>query len=184
MIQINWKKILTYAVSLLIPLGLGALTGYLISGSMDYAMLNKPPLAPPPFLFPVAWSLLYLLMGISYGILRTRGLADTAVNTARRHRRQHRLFWAAGGQSALAGVFLCAQMAFVRVHLDRGAGDPRHCHGNTLLSAAADSRTFAAALYRVDAVCVVSQPFYVSAEQINESNIVYCPEISVCAKNL
>lgn len=82
MIQINWKKILTYAVSLLIPLGLGALTGYLISGSMDYAMLNKPPLAPPPFLFPVAWSLLYLLMGISYGILRTRGLADTAVNTA------------------------------------------------------------------------------------------------------
>ena len=81
MIQINWKKILTYAVSLLIPLGLGALTGYLISGSMDYAMLNKPPLAPPPFLFPVAWSLLYLLMGISYGILRTRGLADTAVNT-------------------------------------------------------------------------------------------------------
>ncbi len=82
MIQINWKKILTYAVSLLIPLGLGALTGYLISGSMDYAMLSKPPLAPPPFLFPVAWSLLYLLMGISYGILRTRGLADTAVNTA------------------------------------------------------------------------------------------------------
>lgn len=45
-------------------------------------MLSKPPLAPPPFLFPVAWSLLYLLMGISYGILRTRGLADTAVNTA------------------------------------------------------------------------------------------------------
>lgn len=82
MIQINWKKILTYAVSALIPLGLGALTGYLISGSMDYAMLNKPPLAPPPFLFPVAWSILYLLMGISYGMLRTRDLADTAVNTA------------------------------------------------------------------------------------------------------
>jgi len=82
MIQINWKKILTYAVSVLIPLGLGALTGYLISGSMDYAELVKPPLAPPPFLFPVAWSLLYLLMGVSYGMLRTRELADTAVNAA------------------------------------------------------------------------------------------------------
>ena len=82
MIQINWKKILTYAVSVLIPLGLGALTGYLISGSMDYAMLNKPPLAPPPFLFPIAWSILYLLMGISYGMLRTCDLADTAANAA------------------------------------------------------------------------------------------------------
>ena len=34
-------------------------------GFKDYAGLDKPPLSPPAWLFPVAWSLLYVLMGIS-----------------------------------------------------------------------------------------------------------------------
>jgi len=34
-------------------------------GMETYATLQKPPLAPPPWLFPAVWTLLYVLMGLS-----------------------------------------------------------------------------------------------------------------------
>ncbi len=74
---INWNKVKTYAFSIIVPLALGALVGLLTSGSMDYQMLKQPPLAPPSILFPIAWSLLYFLMGVSDGILKTKGLRDS-----------------------------------------------------------------------------------------------------------
>ncbi|HCA05200.1 MAG TPA: tryptophan-rich sensory protein [Ruminococcaceae bacterium] len=73
-VKINWDKVKIYAISIIIPLALGALTGFATSGSMDYKDLVKPPLAPPSVLFPIAWSLLYLLMGVSYGMLKSNGL--------------------------------------------------------------------------------------------------------------
>lgn len=73
---INWNRIKTYIVAILIPVALGAATGLIISGSMDYEALKKPALAPPPILFPIVWSILYILMGVSYGILKDKGLAD------------------------------------------------------------------------------------------------------------
>lgn len=76
---INWNKIKTYAVSILIPVAFGAVVGLLISGFMDYDELKKPVLAPPPVLFPIAWSVLYLLMGVSYGILKDKRLDDEGV---------------------------------------------------------------------------------------------------------
>ena len=36
---------------------------------MKYQMLNKPPLSPPGVVFPVVWSILYLLMGISSAMI-------------------------------------------------------------------------------------------------------------------
>lgn len=77
MIQINWQKIKTYAISILIPVALGAVVGLVISGAMDYDSLEKPPLAPPSVLFPIVWSILYVLMGVSYGRLSVRGLNDS-----------------------------------------------------------------------------------------------------------
>jgi tryptophan-rich sensory protein len=55
---------------LFFPLILGSLVGFIISGSIDYNELLKPPLAPPSWLFPVMWSIIYLLMGISYYLLK------------------------------------------------------------------------------------------------------------------
>lgn len=77
--SINWNKVKTYAVSIIIPVALGALVGLIISGFMDYEALKKPVLAPPPLLFPIAWSILYVLMGVSYGILKDKKLTDTNV---------------------------------------------------------------------------------------------------------
>jgi len=58
------KKTLT--ISLLISLGVGGLSALITSGSMDiYKYLDKPPLAPPGIIFPIVWTILYILMGIS-----------------------------------------------------------------------------------------------------------------------
>lgn len=62
--------------SILIPVILGGIVGLLISKSMDYNTLEKPPLSPPGFIFGIVWTILYILMGLSYGLLSTRGLVD------------------------------------------------------------------------------------------------------------
>lgn len=65
-----WTKYKEYILSVAIALGVGALSG-LISGSesANYEMLARPPLSPPPWLFPVVWTILYVLMGISAAII-------------------------------------------------------------------------------------------------------------------
>ena len=73
------SKSKNYALSIIIPLALGGIVGFLISGSMDYDTLNQPPLSPPSLLFPIVWTLLYVLMGISFGILRDKHLDDSDV---------------------------------------------------------------------------------------------------------
>ena len=74
-------KIKTYALSIIIPAALGAAVGLLTSRSMNYGDLVKPALAPPSILFPIAWSILYVLMGISYGMLDVKGLHDKETKT-------------------------------------------------------------------------------------------------------
>lgn len=73
------SKFKNYALSIIIPLALGGIVGFLISGSMDYDMLNQPPLSPPSILFPIVWTILYVLMGVSFGILRDKHLNDSNV---------------------------------------------------------------------------------------------------------
>lgn len=60
--QIKWKPLV---ISLVISLGAGLL-GTLLSGGMrTYETTYKPPFAPPGWLFPVVWTILYVLMGIA-----------------------------------------------------------------------------------------------------------------------
>lgn len=65
------SKFKIYLKSILLPLILGSLVGLITSGKMDYNLLTKPFLAPPGIVFPIVWSILYLFMGISYGLLKT-----------------------------------------------------------------------------------------------------------------
>lgn len=49
---------------LLLPLVGGGLVGFLTrSGMESYKTLQRPPLSPPGIVFPIAWTILYLLMG-------------------------------------------------------------------------------------------------------------------------
>lgn len=66
----NWK---IYIKTILIPVVLGGIVGLLISSSITYDNLVQPPLAPPSFLFPIVWTILYILMGVSYGLLVQNG---------------------------------------------------------------------------------------------------------------
>ena len=67
--KINWKKLL---ICLAIPLAVGGLAALLSGGMNDYGAMAKPPLSPPGWVFPVVWSILYLLMGYaSYRVLET-----------------------------------------------------------------------------------------------------------------
>lgn len=70
------EKIKIYAKSIIIPIVLGGIVGLITSKAMNYSMLNKPPLSPPGFIFPIVWTILYILMGISYGILDSREYID------------------------------------------------------------------------------------------------------------
>lgn len=73
------QKFKVYAKSILIPVIVGGVVGLLISKSIDYNVLEKPFLAPPSIVFPIIWSILYILMGVSYGILESNSLVDPNV---------------------------------------------------------------------------------------------------------
>ena len=65
-------KIKRLLICLAIPLGVGGLSALIAGGFSDYRDLNQPPLAPPGWLFPIAWTILYLLMGYaSYRVLES-----------------------------------------------------------------------------------------------------------------
>lgn len=62
--------------NILIPLIVGGFVGVVISKYIDYNTLNKPILSPPSYIFPIAWTILYILMGISYSIIETKQQID------------------------------------------------------------------------------------------------------------
>ena len=74
-------KFKVFAKSILTPVIVGGIVGLFISGSIDYNSLQKPVLSPPSILFPIMWTILYILMGISYGILKSNNLTDTKINS-------------------------------------------------------------------------------------------------------
>lgn len=77
---------------LAVPLVVGAAAGLLTQNSMEtFEALKQPPLSPPGWLFPVVWTALYLLMGISSYLV--------CVSDAAREEKS-RALWAYGVQLA------------------------------------------------------------------------------------
>ncbi len=59
------KKVKSYVIGIAIPVAVGALAAFLTRNNMDlYDTIIKPALAPPGILFPIVWTILYVLMGI------------------------------------------------------------------------------------------------------------------------
>ncbi len=69
-----------YIKSILIPVLVGLIIGLITSGAMNYSTLQKPPLAPPSILFPIVWTILYTLMGVSYGILKVNNQTNQEID--------------------------------------------------------------------------------------------------------
>lgn len=65
-----WAKIKVYVISAAIALGVGALSAAFTGGNMQmYENLRLPALAPPAWLFPVVWTILFILMGVGAAIV-------------------------------------------------------------------------------------------------------------------
>ena len=67
--KINIKQLLFYV---LITLGIGSIPALFVDTAGNYKDLIKPSFSPPGVLFPIVWTILFILMGISiYRIVRT-----------------------------------------------------------------------------------------------------------------
>lgn len=78
--KIRWKPLIICPV---IPLAVGGLSTLLTRDGMEaFQRLNQPPLSPPGWLFPVVWTILFLLMGIASYLVFTSKESRDAVNTA------------------------------------------------------------------------------------------------------
>ncbi len=57
------KKFKMRIISWVIPLAVGGLATLLSGGTDLYQTINQPPLSPPGWVFPIVWTVLYVLMG-------------------------------------------------------------------------------------------------------------------------
>ncbi len=76
--KIEWKKLI---LCISLPLAVEGLAGVLTRGGMEtFQTLNKPMLTPPGWLFPIVWTILYILMGsASYFVLISGKLNRSAL---------------------------------------------------------------------------------------------------------
>lgn len=85
---ISIKEIRNFIISILIPLIVGYLSSTLanllsgLSTSTYYSQLIKPSFAPPGIVFPIVWTILYILMGISSYKIFKKGYQLTKVKDA------------------------------------------------------------------------------------------------------
>ena len=79
-----WKKVKPYVVSVALALGVGGLAAFITRNDMDiYKVIVLPPLAPPSVLFPIVWTILYVLMGIGAALIYLeRGNKQSAARNA------------------------------------------------------------------------------------------------------
>lgn len=68
------KNLKPYVISIAIALSVGIASALLTRSDMNiYSEINVPPLSPPSWLFPVVWTILYVLMGISSARVYVKG---------------------------------------------------------------------------------------------------------------
>lgn len=79
--KIDIRKLIT---SVAFPLLIGIVSGLLSRNAMeDFALLEKPPFSPPAILFPIVWTILYTLMGISMYIISSSDAPENEIANAK-----------------------------------------------------------------------------------------------------
>ena len=73
-------KILKNALTIFLPLIIGGIVGLIVGDNFDFETINKPPLSPPSILFPIAWTIIYLLMGLSFYLYKKNGIETNKIN--------------------------------------------------------------------------------------------------------
>ena len=69
---------------LAVPLAVGGASALLTRDEMQhFASLRQPPLSPPGWLFPVVWTLLFLMMGLASWLMQNSGAGRGEIRRAR-----------------------------------------------------------------------------------------------------
>ncbi len=64
----------TLTISVLIPILVGGAAALLTHGGIaDFDLLEKSPLTPPGYVFPIVWTALYILMGVASYLVAVSG---------------------------------------------------------------------------------------------------------------
>ena len=72
-----------FVISVAIPILVGVLATLLTGdGMMAFANMEKPPLTPPGWVFPIVWTLLYAMMGIAAYLITVSGKDSLAIDEA------------------------------------------------------------------------------------------------------
>jgi len=80
----TWGWVWRLVVSLAIPLAVGGAAALIAGDAMaTFNNFEQPPLAPPAWLFPVAWTILYILMGIACFLVWTHPVDKTITAKAK-----------------------------------------------------------------------------------------------------
>ncbi|WP_041632775.1 TspO/MBR family protein [Maribacter sp. HTCC2170] len=81
------KKLVKIVISVSVCLVIGFLSSFATQSSVNdwFFTLNKPSFNPPNWIFAPVWTILYILMGISAGIVWAKGFHHLWVKTALYH---------------------------------------------------------------------------------------------------
>ncbi|MEH6680429.1 MAG: TspO/MBR family protein [Sediminicola sp.] len=81
------KKIKYISISVAICLLIGLISSFATQSSVDgwYLSLEKPAVNPPNWIFAPVWTVLYIMMGISGGLVWAKGFYHVWVKTALYH---------------------------------------------------------------------------------------------------
>lgn len=78
--KINWKLLV---ICIAVPLAVGFLSSFLTRGGTRlFETIQKPVISPPAWLFPVVWTILYTLMGISSYLILTSNAEKEKITEA------------------------------------------------------------------------------------------------------
>lgn len=147
-------------ICIAIPLAVGGVSAWLSQERMNtFAVFDKPPLSPPGWLFPVVWTLLFVLMGLATYLVLMSAQPQQAINRALR------LYGIQLGVNFFWSIFffnlIIISVLFPLAHPFMASHFSNH---RTVLSHFPDSRVSNASIFVMGRICRVSKFGYLSAE--------------------
>lgn len=79
---VSLRKVVKLIISCAVPLLVGFAAQYFSGGTELYEAVIKPPFSPPAIVFPIVWTILYVLMGLAAFFIYDRGLVKYNVREA------------------------------------------------------------------------------------------------------
>ncbi len=78
-----FKKAKSLIIAIALPLLVGFLSSFATMGNIDtFDKIIKPPFTPPAEIFPIAWTFLFILMGIASFLVYTSDSSEEKINNA------------------------------------------------------------------------------------------------------